>query len=163
MKKHGNPEALKAGADKREIATHNALVEAYKRLERGEPTVVKKATPITPSSVAREAGVDRSALYINHRDILEKIQQTKIERKAGLVGRRRRRHVKEAEVRIDELRGIVEILQKEKADIATALSSSHYKNVQLQNDLERITKERDDLKQQLAKIRPLRSIDTKQG
>lgn len=161
MKTHGNPEGLKAGADKREIATHNALVEAYKRLERGEPTVVKKGTPITSSSVAREANVDRSVLYGKHRDILEKIQQTKIERKDGLGSRRRRRHLNEAEVRIDELREVIDILQKEKADIATALASSYLKNTQIQDDLERVVKERDSLKQQLKKIRPLRVVTGK--
>jgi hypothetical protein len=163
VKKHGNPEALKAGADKREIATHNALVEAYNRLERGEPTVVKKGTLITPSSVAREAGVDRGVLYGKHRDILDKIQQTKIERKAGLVGPKRKRHVKDVEARLDELRGIVDILQKEKRDIATALASSHLKSVRLQNDLDRVVKERDYLKQQLTKVRPLHSVDSGKG
>jgi chromosome segregation ATPase len=158
MKRRGNPEGLRAGADKREITTHNALVDAYKRLERGEPTVVNRKSPITASNVAKEAGVDRSALYINHRDILEKIQQTKIERKAGLEGRRRRGHVKDAEARIEELREMIAELQKEKADIATALASEHYQRVQLQDKLDSVTAERDDLMQRLAKVIPLRTV-----
>lgn len=161
MKRRGNPEGLRAVPDKREIATHNALVEAYKRIERGEPTVIKKGAPITSASVAREAGVNRTVLYINHRDILEKIQQIKIERKAGVGGHRHRRHVRDAEVRIEELRGVIDILQKEKSDIATALAISHLKNIQLQNDLERVVKEMGYLKQQLAKIRPLRVVPAK--
>ena len=158
MKKLGNPEGLKAVTDKREIATHNALVDALKRLKKGEPTVVKKSVLITPASVAREAGVDRSVLYGRHRDILEKIQQTKVERKAALGGRTHQRNTKEAEVRIHELKKTVDILQKEKSDIATALANWHRKNTHLQADLERVTNERDDLRQQLAKIRPLRAV-----
>ncbi|HUI46108.1 MAG TPA: hypothetical protein VL122_09035 [Nitrospirota bacterium] len=155
MKKSGNPEGSRVVTDKRKIATHNALVEAYNRLERGKPTVVKKGTLITPSSVAREADVDRNVLYRRHRDILLKIQQTMIERKDGPGGRTHKRNMKEAEVRIKELREAVDILQKEKADMATTLASLHHKHTMLQEDLERITKERNDLRQQLTKIRPL--------
>lgn len=159
MKRRGNPEGLKEGADKRAIATHNALVDAYSRLTRGEPIIVKKSAIITPSSVAREAGVDRGVLYGHHRDILEKIHQAKIERKEGFGFHTRRRNKKEAAVRNEELNGIVEILQKEKADLATALQNSRFTIFQLQENFERVTRERDDLKQQLIKIRPLHMVN----
>jgi len=157
VKRQGNPDGLRDGADKRKIAVHNALVEAYKRLERGEPTVVKKTAPITASNVAKEAGVNRTVLYINHRDILEKIQRTKIERKAGFKGRSRTL-VKEAEVRIDELRDVITVLQKEKNDLATVTANLHHQKVQLQEDLDRVTKERDELRRQVAKVTPLRGV-----
>jgi hypothetical protein len=55
--------------------TRQKLELALRRLANGNPTVVKKGTKISASSVAEEAGVDRVTLYRFHEPVLTEIRK----------------------------------------------------------------------------------------
>lgn len=55
--------------------TRRELELALSRLRHGNPRKVKKGTPATASSVAEEAGIDRSTLYRYHEPVLREIQK----------------------------------------------------------------------------------------
>ena len=59
--------------------TRAVLLEAIARLRSGNPQRVDQGTPITVSSVAREAGVHRTMLHNHHADIVTQIHGLKNE------------------------------------------------------------------------------------
>lgn len=71
----GNPDALKNHKEDSLQKTRRNLELALARLRNGNPKKVKRGTPVNASSVAEEAGVDRSTLYRYHQPILREIQR----------------------------------------------------------------------------------------
>ena len=55
--------------------TREKLQQAIARILSGETLVVKKEAELSPSSVAAEAGIDRTTLYRFHRPILNSIRK----------------------------------------------------------------------------------------
>ncbi len=155
MTNSGNPKALRKGTDQKKIASRNALIEALQRLKKNAPTSVKKGTPISPASVSKEAGVDRGTLY-NHRDILQMVKAEKYETKIPMM--RRKPLLIDAENKVAELREVIKELQDDKAKLATSVASLDSKLRYLQKDLETVKYEREELKGQLAKVRPLKAV-----
>ncbi len=71
----GNAEALKAYRHDSLVKTRMELEKALSRLLNGETRIVGKGKKVTPASVAKEAGVNRSTLYRYHEPILTEIRR----------------------------------------------------------------------------------------
>jgi chromosome segregation ATPase len=71
----GNPEALRAHKEASMRQTRQDLYSALARLRNGNPRRVKRGIPVSATSVAEEAGVDRSTLYRYHEPILIEIRK----------------------------------------------------------------------------------------
>lgn len=67
-------EALVASSQRSHQTTRDALELAFARLRHGNPKVVTKGTSVTPTSVAKEAGVSRETLYRFHEPVLTQIR-----------------------------------------------------------------------------------------
>lgn len=66
--------ALTSSSERTHKATREALELAFARLRHGNPKVVSKGCAITPTAVAREAGVRRETLYRFHEPVLTQIR-----------------------------------------------------------------------------------------
>lgn len=71
----GNPDALRTHKTASLRQTRRDLELALARLRNGNPKRVKTGTLISASSVAEEAGIDRSTLYRFHEPILVEIRK----------------------------------------------------------------------------------------
>jgi chromosome segregation ATPase len=71
----GNPDGLRAHRQASQRQTREDLELALARLRNGNPRRVKRGVLITASSVAEEAGVDRSTLYRYHEPVLVDIRK----------------------------------------------------------------------------------------
>ncbi|MGP8710366.1 hypothetical protein, partial [Pseudomonas aeruginosa] len=71
----GNPEALRAHKEASQRQTRQELELALARLRNGNPRRVKRGAAISATTVAREAGIDRSTLYRFHEPILTAIRK----------------------------------------------------------------------------------------
>lgn len=71
----GNSSSLKAHQEASLRQTRRDLELALARLRNGNPRRVKPGMSITASSVAEEAGIDRSTLYRYHEPILTEIRR----------------------------------------------------------------------------------------
>jgi hypothetical protein len=71
----GNPEALRAHKEASQRQTRQELEFALARLKNGNPRRVKRGAAISATTVAREAGIDRSTLYRFHEPILTTIRK----------------------------------------------------------------------------------------
>lgn len=108
----GNPEALMAHKKASQLQTRKALELALSRLRNGNPKKVKRGTPITASSVAEEAGVDRSTLYRFHEPILSEL------RKLNDTSQKKKMEIKQTELsaasyKLREYRSMLEEKQSE--------------------------------------------------
>ena len=75
MRERGNSSALKEHKEASQKETRKALELALSRLRNGNPRKAKRGSVITPSTVAEEAGIDRSTLYRFHEPILSEIRK----------------------------------------------------------------------------------------
>jgi membrane-bound lytic murein transglycosylase B len=90
---------------------------ALRRLANGNPTVVKKGTKISASSVAAEAGVDRVTLYRFHEPVLTEIR--KINDTAPKTQlKESRSELAQTNIKMKEYRRLVEEAQEEVAALA---------------------------------------------
>jgi hypothetical protein len=97
--------------------TRQKLELALRRLANGNPTVVKKGTKISASSVAAEAGVDRVTLYRFHEPVLTEIR--KINDTAPKTQlKESRSELAQTNIKMKEYRRLVEEAQEEVAALA---------------------------------------------
>lgn len=97
--------------------TREALELAFARLRNGNPRVVKKGTPVSPTSVAEEAGVRRETLYRSHEPVLTSIK--KYTQKGPIEQlRQRREELREALEAARDLRELLERAQKAEEALA---------------------------------------------
>jgi chromosome segregation ATPase len=71
----GNFDALRIHKEASQRQTRQELELALARLRNGNPRRVKRGTAISATTVAREAGIDRSTLYRFHEPILTAIRK----------------------------------------------------------------------------------------
>jgi chromosome segregation ATPase len=71
----GNSSGLKAHQEESQRQTRRDLELALARLRNGNPRRAKRGASITASSVAKEAGIERSTLYRYHEPILTEIRK----------------------------------------------------------------------------------------
>jgi hypothetical protein len=108
--------ALAAQKDLSVKGTRKRLQDALRRLLDGEPAVVSASAPVSASSVAKEAGVDRATLYRFHQPVLEEIRKAAAASKVDK--NRARRSLSETEAKLREYRDLVEDAQSEVAALA---------------------------------------------
>ncbi len=109
--------ALVIRAKKSLSETREILKEAMDRILRDEPEIVARGTRLTPASVAKEAGIERSTLYRFHQPIIDEIRQQKAEATATQL-RVARGQSQKTEARLKEYRLLVEQAQQEVALLA---------------------------------------------
>lgn len=156
----GNPEALRAHKEASQRQTRQELELALARLRNGNPRRVKRGTAISATTVATEAGIDRSTLYRFHEPILTAIRKfnettpkQQLEAKQGELG--------EARAKAREYREALQAAREE----MTAWARQNYALTHRVQELEAILRQRDkliaDLQARLAeagKSVPLRSV-----
>lgn len=156
----GNPDALRAHKEASQRQTRQELELALARLRNGNPHRVKRGTAISATTVATEAGIDRSTLYRFHEPILTAIRKfnettpkQQLEAKQGELG--------EARAKAREYREALQMARKE----MTAWARQNYMLTHRVRELESTIQQRDkfiaDLQTRLAVITksvPLRSV-----
>lgn len=120
-------------------ATRHKLELAMRRLTHGNTRVVPKGTKISPASVAKEAGVDRSTLYRFHEPILAEIRNVK-DAKPKTELRESRAKTRQVVERLKEYRLLTEKAQAE----VTALARINYRLQARIDELESKLKVRDE-------------------
>lgn len=135
----GSPNALRAHKELSQKQTRKALELALSRLRNGNPKRVKHGIAITASSVAEEAGIDRSTLYRFHEPILSEI------RKLNETTQKKRLEGKQTELStaIDKLRECRSLLEEKQAEINAWARQNYALSHQLQ-ELEIMLAERDN-------------------
>lgn len=96
---------------------------AFDRLKKSVPQVLSAGTPVSQNNVAKEAGVDPSALRKSRFPSL-----------------------------ISEIQAYVEIQKRENAEKAKAKAVRAQRRLDLKSKLERVTKQRDDAQSQLVQL-----------
>lgn len=136
----GNAKALRAHKDDSLAKTRLELEKALRRLANGNPRVVERGKKISPASVAKEAGVDRSTLYRYHEPVLREIRRlTDTAPQAKLKEKRSELAVSKA--RAKEYR---EMLEEAQADLE-AVARQNYALNQRNKELEALLRQRDEL------------------
>ncbi len=97
--------------------TREKLELALRRLDNGNPRVVKKGTRISAASVAKEAGVDRVTLYRFHEPVLVEIRKINDTAPKALL-KESRSEVAQADSKMKEYRKLVEEAQEDVAALA---------------------------------------------
>lgn len=110
-------QALAASSERTEKATRQALELALARLRHGNPKVVQKGAAVTPTSVAREAGVRRETLYRFHQPVLDQIHEFNSKGPREEV-RRLRTELAAQRATVKELRRLAENAQKAEEGLA---------------------------------------------
>ncbi|MFU5948438.1 hypothetical protein ACM7P6_07840 [Pseudomonas aeruginosa] len=136
----GNPEALRAHKEASQRQTRQELELALARLRNGNPRRVKRGTAISATTVATEAGIDRSTLYRFHEPILTAIRKfnettprQQLEAKQGELG--------EARAKASEYREALQAAREE----MTAWARQNYALTHRVQELEAILRQRDKL------------------
>jgi AcrR family transcriptional regulator len=116
--------------------TRAVLLEAIARLRNGNPQRVDQGTPITVSSVAREAGVHRTLLHNHHGDIVTQIHALKNQ---GTDPQLHPQDAELAEARQENkvLRNLIEQLQEDKTRLAQHNYALRHENEGLKAQLTR--------------------------
>ena len=116
--------------------TRAVLLEAIARLRNGNPQRVDQGTPITVSSVAREAGVHRTLLHNHHGDIVTQIHGLKHQ---GSEPQPRPQDADLTEARQENkvLRNLIEQLQEDKTRLAQHNYALRHENEALKAQLTR--------------------------
>lgn len=134
----GNPEALRSHKIASQQQTRHELELALARLRNGKPKRVKCGTPISASSVAEEAGVDRTTLYRFHEPVLVEIRKlTDATQKKKLLVKQG--ELAEAQAKAKEFR---EMVEKAQAEIANWARQNYALNHRIQ-ELEHVIQIRD--------------------
>lgn len=155
----GNPKALRAHKEASLHQTRQYLELALKRLENNNPSRVKPGTPITASSVAEEAGIDRSTLYRYHDPILTEI------RKLNNVTPKKQLQAKRGELAetLARMREYREALKESRAEM-TAWARQNYALSHRAQELEELVRQRDiiikELHAQLREVKKVAHIKT---
>jgi len=140
----GNAEALKAHKDDSLVKTRFELECALSRLRNGNPKVVAKGKKITASSVAKEAGIDRSTLYRYHEPIVTEIRKLNDATPISQVKQKRTELANERE-KSKEYRGLLEEAQVDLKLIALQNYALEERNKELEN----LLRLRDDMIKEL--------------
>jgi len=140
----GNPKALRAHKEASLRQTRQDLELALKRLENNNPSRVKPGTPITASSVAEEAGIDRSTLYRYHDPILTEI------RKLNNVTPKKQLQAKRGELAetLARMREYREALKESRAEM-TVWARQNYALTHRVQELEELIRQRDTVIKEL--------------
>lgn len=141
--------------------TRQALELAFARLRNGNPRLVPKGTSVTPTAVAKEAGIRRETLYRFHEPVLAQIR-THTNRQPRQQLREQRSELRNAQAASKELRELVEEAQRNEE----ALARINHRLAARVSELERVIELRDktidDLRRALSassdrKVVPLNS------
>ncbi|OQS31726.1 hypothetical protein B0T39_23840 [Chromobacterium haemolyticum] len=156
----GNPDALRARKTASQQTTRHELNLALARLRNGNPKRVPRGSPISASTVAEEAGIDRSTLYRYHEPVLieiRKINDTapkqKLQAKQG--------ELVEEKARTMEYRKIAEDATAEIADWARQNYALSHRIQELEQLLHMRDGVIDDLKNRLQvaeRVVPMRAV-----
>ncbi len=146
-------EALREFKQDQELRNHNSLVIAFNRLVNNEPINVKKGTRLTVVSVAKEAGVSRSTVYL-HIDIIEKISAYKANPSGSDF--KRNKSIRDAAVaKKEKIKGFVDQLKIDKHNLA----QENFKlTLELKEANDRISELRKN--RGVLKVVPISSTDT---
>lgn len=140
----GNAAALKAHKDDSLKKTRYQLECALSRLRNGNPKVVEKGKKISASSVAKEAGIDRSTLYRYHEPIVTEIRKLNDATPISQVKQKRTELAKERE-KSKEYRILLEEAQNDLEQIARQNYALEERNKELEN----LLRLRDDMIKEL--------------
>jgi len=111
--------------------TRQRLGLAVRRIVNGNPRVVEKGTKLSVSSVAKEAGVDRTTLYRFHEPILTEIRQLNDTTPKALL-EENRSELSKTNARLGEYRKLVEEAQEKVAALARANYRLDARNTELE-------------------------------
>lgn len=138
MRERGNPSALKEHKEASQKETRKALELALSRLRNGNPRKAKRGSAITPSTVAKEAGIDRSTLYRFHEPILSEIRKfNESTQKKKLEGKQ-----SELSAALSKLREYRTLIETNEAEIKIWANQNYSLSHRIQ-ELENILAERD--------------------
>ena len=134
----GNVEALRSHKAESLKKTRQELELAVRRIVNGNPQRVKKGTPLSPSSVAKEANVERSTLYRYHEPVLTDVRRIN---EATPQQKLREKHTElaDAKAKSKEYR---EMLEEEQANLAQMARQNYALNMRIK-ELEGIVRDRD--------------------
>lgn len=134
----GNVEALRSHKAESLKKTRQELELAVRRIVNGNPQRVKKGTPLSPSSVAKEANVERSTLYRYHEPVLTDVRRIN---EATPQQKLREKHTElaDAKAKSKEYR---EMLEEEQANLAQIARQNYALNMRIK-ELEGIVRDRD--------------------
>lgn len=110
-------DALTESSERSQKATREALELAFARLRHGNPRTVPKGTSVTPTSVAKEAGVRRETLYRFHEPVLTQIR-THNDQQPREQLRQNRSELTKARANAKDLRKLAEDAQKAEEALA---------------------------------------------
>jgi len=136
----GNSEALKAYQSESQADTRLELEKALARLRNGQPKRVPPNAKINASTLAKEAGVERSTIYRYHSTILNEVQRIT---HSAATTRLKEKHSEyaQAEAKTKEYRQMLEEAQIHKE----ALKRENYRLQHRIDELEAFLKQRDEV------------------
>jgi len=150
----GNSEALKAHKAESQADTRLELEKALARLRNGQPKRVPPNAKINASTLAKEAGVERSTIYRYHSTILNEVQRIT---HSAATTRLKEKHsaYAQAEAKTKEYRQILEKCQADKE----ILKQENYRLQHRIDELEAFLKQRDEIIGELQrKINPDQTV-----
>ncbi len=136
----GNSEALKAYKSESQAGTRLELEKALARLRNGHTKNVPQNSKINASTLAKEAGVERSTIYRYHSAILNEVHRIT---NSAATTRLQEKHSEliQAEVKAKEYRQLLEKYQADKE----ILKQENYRLQHRIDELEIILKQRNEI------------------
>lgn len=136
----GNSEALIAYKSESQVGTRLELEKALARLRNGHTNKVPQNSKINASTLAKEAGVERSTIYRYHSAILNEVQRIT---NSAATTRLQEKHseLTQAEVKAKEYRQLLEESQADKE----ILKRENYRLQHRIDELEIILKQRNEI------------------
>jgi DNA-binding XRE family transcriptional regulator len=140
----GNSEALKAYESESQADTRLELEKALTRLRNGQPKRIHPNAKINASTLAKEAGVERSTIYRYHSGILNEVQRIT---HSAATTRLKEKHsaYAQAEAKTKEYRQMLEKCQADKE----ILKRENYRLQYRIDELELLLKQRDEMVDEL--------------
>jgi len=132
--------ALTENSERSHKATRQALELAFARLRNGNPRVMPKGTPVTPTAVAKEAGIRRETLYRFHEPVLTGIRSHNSKQPRDQL-REQRLELKKALAAAKEFRELAEEAQRTEE----ALARINHRLAARVTELERLLELRDNV------------------
>lgn len=133
-----------------EEENHNALIQAFIRIQNNAPLVLKKGTKLSATSVAQEAKLSRGTLY-KHKDILLKINAYKENPHSSEYRRRKALEAKEAEG-VKKTKSLIDQLSIDKNKLAQENYKLTIEIADMRNKLTNLIKQ--NAKSNVKDIRP---------